>query len=131
MKISDPRLSRKQEPRTPGAARPGQNVDQTSMFDVPRARNRWDKQDPPTSFAAARSIDEKKLTGTQKLVLWALKQGPAIDEQIVYRIREHTRVSPQSIRSRRAELVRSGLVVDSGRRSLTQFQREAVVWRLA
>jgi hypothetical protein len=130
MKISDPRLSRKQEPRTPGHARPGLNPDQQALIDVPRARNQWNRADPETSFAAARSIDEKKLTGTQKLVLWALKQGPAIDEQIVYRIREHTRVSPQSIRSRRAELVRRGLVVDSGKRRRTQYGQEATVWKL-
>jgi hypothetical protein len=131
VKISDPRLLRKQEPRTPEAARPGLNPDQQALLDTPRARNRWNRQDPETSFAAARSIDDKKLSGTQKLVLWALKQGPAIDEELVGRVHQHTRISPQSIRSRRAELVRRGLVVDSGKRRLTQFQREAVVWRLA
>jgi hypothetical protein len=131
MKISDPRLLRNQKPSTPGHARPGLNPDQIPLIDTPRARNRWDRRDPETSFKAAQGIDQKKLTGTQEIILWALRQGPAIDEELVGRVHGHTRISPQSIRSRRAELVRRGLVVDSGKRRRTQYGNEATVWRLA
>jgi hypothetical protein len=130
MKIRDPQLRRDQKPPAPGSARPGLNPDQIPLIDVPRSRNTPFHQDPETSRRAAESITPTKLSGTQGLVLWVLKQGPAIDEQIIYRIREHTRVSPQSIRSRRAELVRRGLVVDSGKRRRTQYGQQATVWKL-
>lgn len=119
MKI--PPVARDSKPGTQGSARPGHNPNQQALIDTPRAHNSWRRQDPPTSFAAARSIDERKLTKTQTLVLEALKAGPAIDEEIVYRVRERARSSPQSIRSRRAELVRKGLVLDSGKRRPTEF----------
>jgi hypothetical protein len=37
----------------------------------------------------------------------------------------------QGIRSRRGELVRKGLVADSGKRGTTRYGRSGVIWRVA
>ena len=126
-----PPVDRVSKPSTPGYPRPGANPNQIPLLDSPSARNSPFRQDPETSFAAARSIDERRLSKTQALVLEALKAGPAIDEQIVFRVRERARVSAASVRSRRAELVRKGLVIDSGKRRPTEFGNLSIVWRLA
>ena len=79
---------------------------QAPIFDYPKAR--W--SDPTTSREAAESISFDKLTRTQELVLFAFRAlGPSTDEELVRAFRERwpsCRVSPQSIRSRRAELRR-------------------------
>jgi hypothetical protein len=131
MKITDPSLSRNQKSSTPGSARPGLNPNQIPLIDTPRARNRWDKQDPPTSRLAAESVTPAKLSATQEWIIRALEASPKSDEELCFWIRERHRVSPQSIRSRRSELVRKGLVEDTGRRKPTQYGRESIVWRLA
>jgi len=83
-------------------------VVQPDLFSVPRAR----RTDPETSRQAANSISFDRLTRTQELVLNGLRaQGPATDEELLARFRSRwpsSRASDQSIRSRRAELVRKG-----------------------
>jgi hypothetical protein len=91
---------------------------------MPRARN----TDPQTSHDAAASVDD--VTLTQAFVLRALKR-PRTDPQLIeaYRKLKHApRASESGIRTRRAELVDRGLVVDSGLRSVTPFGRKAIVW---
>ena len=104
---------------------------QQSLLDVPRAR--W--SDPETSFEAARSISTERLTQTQGWVLAALETfGPCTDEELLEAFRKRwpgCMVSPQSFRSRRAELRRKGLVVDSGLRRPTRYGQPSTVWRLA
>ncbi len=104
-------------------------MNQLPIFDVPRSR--W--SDPETSRKAAESITLPRVTDTQRRILAALIR-PATDEELIARIAdlwpEH-RVSPQSIRSRRAELVRRGLVVDSGTTRPTEYGSSATVWRLS
>lgn len=98
------------------------------LFDVPRKR--W--SDPETSRQAAESVSLSKVSDLQRRILAALIR-PLTDEQLIARIRElwpDQRVSPQSVRSRRAELVRRGLVADSGLRRPTQYGSTATVWRL-
>ena len=105
---------------------------QPGVFDVPRFRNHWQRSDPETSRLAAQSITPAKLSEVQGLVLDALEKGPATDEQILERVRRTSarRASPQSLRSRRCELVRHGLVVDSGRRGRTEYGSSAIVWEI-
>lgn len=102
---------------------------QSSMFDVPRSR--W--SDPETSRQAAESVSLSKVSKVQEMILAALIR-PMTDEQLVDRVHElwpERRVSPQSIRSRRAELVRKGLVEASPQVRSTKFGRSSVVWKLS
>jgi hypothetical protein len=72
------------------------------------------------------------VTETQARAFAALIR-PATDEELTARLADlwpDQRVSPQSIRSRRAELVRPGLVIDSGTTRPTQYGQSASVWRL-
>lgn len=91
---------------------------------MPRARN----TDPKTSHDAADKVADVSLT--QSFILQALKR-PRTDTELVevYRkLKRAPRASESGIRSRRAELVAKGLVVDSGNRGLTEFNRQAIVW---
>jgi hypothetical protein len=103
---------------------------QTALFDTPRARNSWREGrlvvDPPTSFAAARSVSPQGVTRLQRAILNAfrLHRKPMSDEDLIESL-TWLRASESGIRSRRAELLRAGLleVVDElgvtkhGRRS--------------
>jgi hypothetical protein len=101
---------------------------QPGLFDVPRAR----RDDPETSKQTADSIPLERLTKTPELVIYGLStHGPATDEELIRVFRNRwpgSRISDQSIRSRRAELVRKGLVRDSGSRRRTQHGQRSVVW---
>lgn len=94
---------------------------------MPRAR----KTDPKTSHDAAESVNE--VTRTQEYVLRALRR-PRNDSQLIEAYRSYKtapRASESGIRSRRAELVDRGLVVDSGQRVKTESGRWSIVWRSA
>jgi hypothetical protein len=87
-----------------------------------------------TSRKAAESI--RDLSDRQWAVWWSLgSRGPLTDEELIERygwMREQFNLppqTPQSIRTRRAELVRAGHVVDSGERRPTKSNRMATVWR--
>lgn len=92
--------------------------------------------DPATSHEAASSAD---LLGSQQLVYVIFeKLGHGIpDHELIdwaaffgtagARLR---RYSPQRLRTARAELVDKGIVRDSGRRTVTEYGRDAVVWEL-
>ena len=91
---------------------------------MPNARN----TDPKTSHDAAESVTN--LTQTQATILRVL-QRPRTDTQLIEAYRKLKRAplaSESGIRSRRAELVDKGLVVDSGNRGLTPFNRQSIVW---
>lgn len=94
---------------------------------MPAAR----KNDPITSHEAAQSVAQ--ITKTQDFILMIL-ETPATDEMLISRYRS-TRHAPEAsdsgIRTRRAELVRKGLVVDTGERGFTQSGRQSIVWGLA
>ena len=80
-----------------------------SLFDAPHAR--W--SDPSTSRIAAESITLEKLSEVQARVLSVIRiSGPMTDEELEDRYRElwPNSASPQSIRTRRSELARKGLV---------------------
>ena len=84
--------------------------------------------DPKTSHDAAASVDN--ITATQEYVLKALRK-PRADVELVEvyrRFKTSPRASESGIRSRRAELVDRGLVVDTGKRVRLESGRFAIVW---
>jgi hypothetical protein len=92
--------------------------------------------DPETSHEAAESV--KDITATQNAILKLLSIMPMVDEDLIHYYqqqvsmgadaRDFPRASESGIRSRRAELVRLGRVVDSGERNITVSRRKAIVW---
>lgn len=104
------------------------------------------RTDPPTSHEAARRVDPN--AGTHKRILDLLRmfppggapyhgphvheQGGLTDEQIAFWWHDQydEPISPSGLRSRRNELTRRGLVVDSGQRGKTAAGRSCIVWRL-
>lgn len=89
-----------------------------------RARN----TDPITSHLAGASVGD--VTKTQQYVLRALRRSRTDVELVeAYNsLKTAPRASESGIRSRRAELVRKGLVVDTGRRVRLDSGRYAIVW---
>jgi len=100
---------------------------QPDLFSYPKSH--W--ADPETSREAAESIPLERVSEVQHKILTLLKiHGPMSDEQLVERFDGcwPSSATDQSVRSRRGELVRKGLVVDTGRRSTTRYGRSCVVW---
>jgi hypothetical protein len=99
---------------------------------MPNAR----RTDPDTSWEAALSIDGATLNKVQKNILNLLNTAMC-DQELVEEYRYWSRqlgddyASDSSIRTRRAELVRKGLVVDTGERRKTLSGRNTVVWKKA
>jgi hypothetical protein len=89
-----------------------------------RARN----TDPATSHEAAEAVDN--VTKTQEFILRCLRRPrPDVELVAAYRnMKTAPRASESGIRSRRAELVDRGLVVDTGRRVRLESGRYAIVW---
>jgi len=84
--------------------------------------------DPETSRSAPQGIP---LSEHRAAVLEAMTLlGEATDEELL-RHPLVNRQTPSGIRTRRAELVRLGLVVNSGHQRPTERGCRAVVWRLA
>lgn len=87
------------------------------------------RSDPTTSHAAAASVAD--LNATQRLVLRVLREiGPSSDERLAEYWQTHdvSSISPSGLRTRRAELVEKGLVVDSGQLVMTTGGNSAIVW---
>jgi hypothetical protein len=88
--------------------------------------------DPETSHEAAASVEN--VTVVQDRILHLLDlMGPATDEQIIhqYRVAYGYDATDQSIRSRRAELVRSKHIEFSGIFGLSSSNRRSREWVLA
>ncbi len=87
--------------------------------------------DPQTSHDAAKSVESGWITVAQGAILNRLRNdGPLTDERIIARLRDQrVSISPSGARSRRAELVKLGLVEDSGKREKTASGRQTIVWR--
>jgi transcription initiation factor IIE alpha subunit len=89
-------------------------------FDAPAPAQRHS----PTSVAAAKSQTKSKKEGDKQTIIAALElHGPLTDEQIV----ERTGIGANTVRPRRVELVREGLVqaVGEGR---TASGKRATTW---
>lgn len=72
------------------------------------------------------------VTKGQAVVLTAFMRGPGTDDQIIERIAHYwpdVQITPQSVRSRRAELVRKGLIEDSGEVGVSHNGGKSKVWR--
>jgi hypothetical protein len=92
--------------------------------------------DPKTSHEAAASV--RAVTATHDRIIEVLERyGPASDEDInayyfnLAELFEWPPVSPSGLRSRRAELVKLGKVVDTGERTKTASGRSTILWELA
>ena len=103
---------------------------QMDMFSVARAR----ATDPATSHeAAARTRD---LSGTKQGILYFLGRRPMIDEELEaaylagWERFGFPLATRQSIRSRRNELVKLGLVEAAGELGMTSNGGNSMVWRV-
>jgi hypothetical protein len=94
------------------------------MTTTARAR----RTDPETSHEAAESVSD--ITAQQGHILTLLEQSPMSDDMLVARYQRGPVPTPQSIRSRRAELVAQGLVEHSGEYVTMVSGRRARVWRV-
>jgi hypothetical protein len=116
--------------RSPGERRRLILPDKDSLVSYvikPRAR----RTDPSTSHAAAASVGH--LRENQARILDILRNNGPMDDEHIYRayVNRYARISLSGCRTRRKELVDLGLVVDSGKRSLTQANRKSIIWKLA
>ncbi len=83
--------------------------------------------DPHTSYEAADSISDLHRSDLQAKIELAIGvTGGLIDEEL--EIMFQSQASPSSIRTRRKELERMGLIRDSGRTAPTRRGRQAVIW---
>jgi hypothetical protein len=87
------------------------------------------KTDPQTSHDAADSVNN--ITETKRHILKMLRT-PKCDDQLIG-MWKASKGSPEAsesgIRSRRAELVREGRVVDTGKRIQLASGRFAIIWK--
>jgi len=88
--------------------------------------------DPQTSWDAARSLTDEDISDTQREILEVFAViGPMTDEELIEMAETMgMRRSPSGIRTRRNELVETGIVEDTGQRRPTRSGRQAVVWDL-
>lgn len=102
-----------------------------ALFDTDQSAHAR-RTDPLSSHLAAERAS-MTLTDTQDRVLIALRiGGPASDEQLVGRFRDwwpDLKISDQSIRSRRSEVVKKGLVEATDNYGTTRYGQRARVWK--
>ncbi len=86
--------------------------------------------DPETSHMAAASV--KDIRASQRMIYGALERhGPGTDEDIYEWLKtEGHKISLSGARTRRSELVRLGLVMDSRRRRMLASKRLSIIWRV-
>lgn len=88
--------------------------------------------DPTTSHEAEKSVS--KLAESYRIILDIFRNhGPMNDEALIatWRKQSSKPASDSGIRSRRSELVATGLIIDSGKRQRMQSGRDSIVWKLA
>ena len=79
-----------------------------------------------TSKAAAKEIEPHMTDLQRQLLTWLRNNGPATDREMQGWIP----MDPNTQRPRRVELVRLGLVRDTGEKRKTRSGRSAVVWEV-
>lgn len=97
----------------------------TPATETARARH----TDPITSHLAADSVTG--IRASQRMILGALERhGPGTDEDIYRWLKDEGHsISLSGARTRRSELVRLGLVEDSGDKKRLPTNRLSIVWR--
>jgi len=84
-----------------------------------------------TSVEAHKSLKVKNIENVRKQILMILKRKPMVDGDMIDAYNERKRApkaSHSGLRSRRAELVKVGLVRDSGKRAKLISGRYSIVW---
>lgn len=95
---------------------------------APKIRTRG--SDPDTSFHAALSITSESTRFLYRDIYYVLNRGSKTDEELITTFRTMGRsYTPSGVRSRRAELVVAGWVIDSGKRRLLKTGRKGIVWK--
>lgn len=96
------------------------------LFDAPHAR----KSDPPTSHYAAARVDADVCETIRARVLHVLRtRGPSTHEEILAVFSERQwDGSPSGVRTRCKELLKAGMVRDTGEMRDTEYGRASVVW---
>ena len=84
------------------------------------------KTDPETAHAAARSVTEKAPADRQKVIQALTEHGKGSD----FDLEKWTGVIATSIGVRRGELVKMGVVEDSGERGTNDRGSKVILWRL-
>lgn len=100
-------------------------------------RGRVRSRDPESSWLAAGQQTAGKVSVVKTVILDLLAAPGHTDEALYACYLEYCdqhsnipRVTPQSIRSRRAELVREGLVADSGRLGKSEHGNKSIIWEV-
>jgi hypothetical protein len=114
-----------------------QSHDQQALWDVPRARNHINTTDgtlvadPATSRAAAESVSLESVTRLQRAILntLTLARRPCTDEEICERL-SWMSAAESGIRSRRAELLRKGLIEVADEAGTTKHGRPCRRYRV-
>lgn len=91
-------------------------------INIARARG----SDPITSHAAADSVTRIRMSQAHILAI-ITEYGPISDSEIYARL--EMKMSPSGARTRRAELVERGFVVDSGSRERLESGRFSILWK--
>lgn len=111
---------------------PGDEFFVSTLGGVAHARS----GDPTTSHAAAASVDDLRCSQRAVLAVFTRFGDEMTDEELIARYDrlvlggEAPRQSPSGIRSRRAELVGGGHLVDTKRTTKLRSGRKAVLWAL-
>lgn len=100
-------------------------VNARTQEERPRARAR--RNDRKTSHDAAASVSN--ISATQQIVWDAFAQYGAMADAALVLLLTGTPLSPSGIRTRRAELVALGKLVDSGKTTTLPSGRQSTVWR--
>jgi len=107
----------------------GMRPTQGALFGDPKPSVPYVKNSP-TSEAAARKVSRGKAEEDRRLILAAIRDGswtyPGLtDDQLAQCCPS---ILPNALRPRRGELVKAGLIVDSGRTRKTRSGRLATIW---
>lgn len=102
---------------------------------LPSPEKRVQRPSQATSFAAAISqTPERAQQLYDRLHATYSALGGLTDEEMLDTMKKYwdeDTFTPSGVRSRRAELVEAGWVVDSGVKRLTAARKSSIVWRLA